>query len=93
MEEEDGYLAMLAELNINPKTFGKTVVDKIQKSYTHRLDGRWTWCVIVWKHETMSASFTINGVGCFKNKSDADRDMTKTLELLNLVQKPKKHGK
>jgi hypothetical protein len=59
----------------------KVVVNKIQKSFTHRLDNRWEWTVIVWKHATMFASFTIHSTGSFDEERWAEKDMNETLEL------------
>lgn len=64
------------------------VVDKIQKCYTHHLDGSWSWSVIVWKDACFFATMVINSAINVTYKHDARADMERVLDLLNLVQKP-----
>jgi len=83
MDEQDAYMTMLAD--VKP---AKVVVDKIQKCYTHHLDGSWSWSVIVWKHTSLLATFVINSAINLTYKHDATADMERVLDLLNIIQKP-----
>ena len=80
MDDQDAYLANLAEIKQPKRTVGQ-----VQPCIHHLRSGRFEWSVHVWRDEKATfAAFSIQGTRGFATEDEAIADMNATLVLLGL---------